>query len=78
MATNPVDEFRINFFDSLIKEETEKVQQLKLQQQNCFHHYSLVIDTYQGEYQLRACSKCGHTAVRRISVWEGSKACVIS
>jgi hypothetical protein len=38
----------------------------------------MILTTHPNGYQTRACNKCEHVAMKRVTVWEGSKACVIS
>jgi hypothetical protein len=73
MIKNEVDEFRNNFFNNLIKDEKEKERALKLAQANCFHNYNIMSLVNEGGYQTRTCSKCGHSALKNIRVWEGTK-----
>lgn len=75
---DPIDQFRSNFYDQLIKEETKKANDEKLKQANCYHQYTIIDQEFQEAYQQRTCAKCGHSAVKRIQVWEGSKRCIIS
>ena len=72
-----VDQFRSDFFDHVIQVETEKEQQRKRQQANCAHTYTIIGQSHSGTYQQRTSSKCDHSAVRRIQVWEGTKRCII-
>jgi len=74
---NEIDKFRENFFDTVIEIEKKKEQDDKLAQANCFHNYNLIGPIYSKSYQLRMCSKCRHSAVKRIEVWEGTKHCSI-
>ena len=72
-----INRFRQNFFDTVIEIEQKKEQEEKLVQSKCFHTYTIIGNTYSGTYQHRTCSKCGHSAVRTLKVWNGTK-CVIS
>lgn len=80
MNINPVDEFRNAFFEKLIKEEKEKERAQQLAQKNCFHNYNIMGIPSQTGYQERTCSKCGHSALKSIRIWEGTKNgnCVIA
>jgi hypothetical protein len=80
MIKNEVDEFRKNFFDKLIKEEKEKEKATILAQKNCYHNYNLLGLIKENGYQERTCSKCGHSALKSLKVWEGTKNgnCIIS
>ena len=80
MNINPVDKFRNDFFEKLIKEEKEKEQAKIMAQKHCFHNYNVMGIVNQSGYQERSCSKCGHSAIKSIRVWNGSKngECVIS
>jgi hypothetical protein len=62
---NPIDEFRSAFFQKLI-------------QSKCFHLYNIIDETFSNTHQQRTCSKCGHSLIKRINVWEGSKSCIIA
>jgi len=73
MIKNEVDEFRNAFFAKLIEEEKAKERALKLAQANCFHKYDLMGLITPNRYQHRTCSKCGHSALKSINVWEGTK-----
>ena len=73
MNVNEVDKFRNDFFEKLIKDEKEKERALKLAQANCFHNYNIMSLVNEGGYQTRTCSKCGHSALKNIRVWEGTK-----
>jgi hypothetical protein len=75
---NPVDKFRTDFFEKLVKEETAKENAKRLAQKNCFHNYNLRGIVTESGYQQRTCSKCGITALKSIRVWEGTKDCTIS
>ena len=76
-----INRFRQAFFDTVIESEQKKEQEERLLQSTCFHLYKIIGETYHRKritYQQRACSKCGHTAIKRLEVWEGSKGCSIS
>ena len=73
MIKNEVDEFRNNFFKNLINDEKKKERELQLAQKNCFHNYNIMSLVNENGYQSRTCSKCGHSALKNIKVWEGSK-----
>jgi hypothetical protein len=72
-----IDKFRENFFDKVIEAEKRKAQEEKRKQATCFHKYEQVEQNTQSEYQYRVCSKCGHSALKRVNVWEGTKRCII-
>jgi hypothetical protein len=80
MNVNEVDKFRNDFFEKLIKEEKEKEKAKIMAQKHCFHNYNMMGIVGANGYQERSCSKCGHTALKSVRVWEGSKNgdCVIS
>lgn len=73
MNINPVDKFRNEFFEKIIKEEKEKEKALEIAQKTCFHNYNIMGITNQNGYQERTCSKCSHSAIKSVRVWEGSK-----
>ena len=68
-----VDAFRNNFFDKLINEQKEKERQTKILQKNCFHNYVITNTTQNINYQERICSKCEHSAIKSVKVWNGTK-----
>jgi hypothetical protein len=80
MNVNEIDKFRNDFFDKVIKDAKEKEQAKKLAQKNCFHKYTLLGVITTAGYQERTCSKCGHSAIKSVRVWEGSKngECIIT
>ena len=73
MNINEIDKFRNDFFDKVIKDAKEKERLKKLAQKTCFHKYSLMGTITAAAYQERTCSKCGHSAIKSVRVWEGSK-----
>lgn len=76
-----INRFRQAFFDNVIESEKKKEQEERLVQTTCFHFYKIVGDTYDSRkitYQHRTCSKCGHSTIKRLEVWEGSKGCLIA
>jgi hypothetical protein len=73
MNINPVDKFRDDFFDKLIREEREKENARIMNQKKCFHTYNLMGILNTSGYQERTCSKCGHSVIKSIRVWEGTK-----
>lgn len=75
---NPIDEFRSAFFQKVIDQEKEQERMEKEMQSKCFHLYNIIDDTFSNTHQQRTCSKCGHSLMKRISVWEGTKKCVIA
>jgi hypothetical protein len=80
MNINEIDKFRNDFFDKLIKEEKEKEKAKIMAQKHCFHNYNLMGIINENGYQERTCSKCGHSALKSVQVWEGTKngSCIIS
>ena len=80
MNINEIDKFRNNFFDKVIKDAKEKERVEKLAQKNCFHKYSVMGAITQAGYQERTCPKCGHSTIKSVRVWEGSKngECIIA
>ena len=75
---NPVDEFRNAFFQKVIDQEKEREREEKEIQSKCFHLYNIIDETFSNTHQQRTCSKCGHSLIKRIEVWEGSKRCIIA
>ena len=80
MNINEIDKFRNDFFDKVIKDAKEKEKAEKLAQKNCFHKYSVMGPITQAGYQERTCPKCGHSTIKSVRVWEGSKngECIIA
>jgi len=78
MNIDPLEKFRNDFFDKLIKDEKEKEKAKQLAQKNCFHSYNLQGEITPNGYQERTCSKCNHTAFKSVRIWEGTKNCIIS
>jgi hypothetical protein len=72
MNINEIDKFRNDFFDKVIKDAKEKEQIKKLAQKNCFHKYTIIGTITPSGYQERTCSKCEHSAIKSVRVWEGS------
>jgi len=71
-----IDKIRNDFLDMVLREEEEKRMKEKLTQTNCYHHYTIIGITYKNgkdNYQERTCSKCSHSDIRSIKVWEGTK-----
>jgi hypothetical protein len=73
MNINEIDKFRNDFFDKVIKDAKDKERVEKLAQKNCFHKYIIMGPITAAGYQERSCSKCGHSSIKSIRVWEGSK-----
>ena len=73
-----IDRFRQNFFDTVIQIEEKKEREEKHAQSICYHSYTIIGNTYSKLYQHRTCSKCGHSAVRHVKVWNGTKGCIIA
>jgi peptide subunit release factor 1 (eRF1) len=73
-----IDKFRNSVLDKIIETETLKEQKEKAKQRMCHHSYDLIGNIYSKRYQHRQCSKCGHSAMKRIEVWEGTKTCIIA
>ena len=72
-----INRFREAFFDSVIESEKKKEQEQKALQRKCFHHYSILDETYERRgimYEARTCSKCGHAVVKR----RGTASCLVS
>ncbi len=80
MIKNQNDEFRKAFFDKLIADEKEKTAQTIREQANCSHKYDILSRVTSNGYQSRTCSKCGHSAIKSIKVWNGTRngSCVCS
>lgn len=73
MNIDPLEKFRSEFFDKLIKEEKEKEKAKIIAQKQCFHNYNLRGVITETGYQERTCSKCGHSALKSLKVWEATK-----
>jgi hypothetical protein len=71
MNINEIDKFRADFFDKVIKDAKEKENAKKLAQKNCFHTYTVMGHITNTSYQERTCSKCEHSAIKSVRVWQG-------
>ena len=69
MRVNEIDKFRQDFFDKVIADEKEKERILKEKQRKCFHTYNIMGLTGPNGYQERTCSKCGHSDIKSLRVW---------
>lgn len=82
MYTNEIDKFRQDFFNKVIADEKEKERVLKEKQRKCFHTYNIMGLIGPNGYQERTCSKCEHSDVKSIRIWNntrlsGSSDCII-
>ena len=57
--TDPIDDFRNNFFNKLESEKKQKEIELKRVQKNCMHKYTKFI-SYNKEFNIAVCEKCNH------------------
>ena len=71
MNINEIDKFRNDFLDTIIKDAKEKENAKKLAQKNCFHKYTITGPKTPSGYQERTCSKCEHSAIKSVKVWQG-------
>lgn len=78
MIRNEIDDFRQQFFEKVIADQQQKDKEEKRKQAECFHLFNMIGLISPNGYQERTCSKCGLTAIKRVQVWEGTKACTIS
>ena len=60
MYSDPLEDFRSNFYKMLEDEKIEKERELKRKQKNCFHKYTKTIP-YNSVLLLGVCKKCSHT-----------------
>lgn len=77
---NPVDKFRNDFFEKLIKEEKEKEKAVIAAQKRCNHTFDILARPDTNGYQQRSCSKCGFSTTKSTRVWDATKygQCVIA
>lgn len=78
MIRNEIDDFRTQFFDNVIQAEKEKEAERERKQKACYHLYDIIYPVNANGYQFRTCSKCEFTAYKKLTVWEGTKRCVVS
>jgi len=73
-----VDKFRNDFFEKVIKQEKEREKALQFAQKQCFHTY-ITENVYANGYEQRTCSKCAHSTIKHIRVWNAKNGqCTIS
>jgi len=78
MIRNEIDDFRQAFFQTIIDKEIEDTRLLKQKQRTCFHTFKATDPPNAKGYQTRTCSKCELSDCKKVTVWEGTKNCVIS
>ena len=59
MYSDPLEDFRTNFYKMIEDEKIEKQKELKRKQKNCFHKYTKTIP-YSSVLVLGVCKKCSH------------------
>jgi hypothetical protein len=59
IKTDPLEDFRNNFYKNLEDEKIKKEKTLKLKQKYCFHKYSRFIP-YNENFTLASCERCNH------------------
>lgn len=59
MYSDPLEDFRNNFFKKLEDEKIQKEIELKRVQKNCMHKYTKSI-SYNNEFSIAMCEKCKH------------------
>ena len=63
-----IDEIRNNFFETIKKEEEEKVKKIEEKQSHCWHTFvSCSRASADGKYQRFSCKKCGYSCTKNIS-----------
>jgi hypothetical protein len=59
MYSDPLEDFRNNFFQKLESEKKQKEIELKRVQKNCLHKYTR-ITPYNEHYSIASCERCKH------------------
>ena len=59
MYSDPLEDFRNNFFQKLEDEKIQKEIELKRKQKNCLHKYTR-ITPYNDIYSIVSCERCKH------------------
>ena len=57
--SDPIEEFRNNFFKKVEDDRIKKERELKRIQKNCFHKYSKFVQ-YNDTLNLAVCELCSH------------------
>uniref|UniRef100_A0A6C0D6W8 Uncharacterized protein n=1 Tax=viral metagenome TaxID=1070528 RepID=A0A6C0D6W8_9ZZZZ len=57
--TDPIDDFRNNFYKKLEEEKKQKEIELKRVQKNCMHKYTIIVP-YNNDYSIASCVRCNH------------------
>jgi hypothetical protein len=57
--TDPIDDFRNNFYKKLDEEKKQKERELKHKQKNCWHKYTRFFK-YNDNYSITVCEVCNH------------------
>lgn len=65
MYSDPLEEFRTNFYKMIEDERIEKERQTKKKQKNCFHKYSKTLP-YNSVLTIALCEKCAHAKFIKI------------
>lgn len=65
MYSDPLEDFRNNFYKMLENERIEKERILKRKQKNCLHSYSKMLQ-YNSVLNLVVCEKCAHAKFVKI------------
>lgn len=65
ILTDPLEDFRNNFFKMLEDEKLEKEKELKRKQKICFHKYTRFVN-YNEKNRIAVCEKCNHAKWCRI------------
>lgn len=66
MYSDPLEDFRSNFYKMIEDEKIEKERELKRKQKNCFHKYTKTIP-YNSVLLLGVCEKCTHAKLVSIN-----------
>jgi hypothetical protein len=59
MYSDPLEDFRNNFFQKLESEKRQKEIELKRKQKNCLHKYTRTTP-YNDIYSIVSCERCKH------------------
>ena len=57
--TDPIDDFRNNFYKKLDEEKKQKERELNYKQKNCWHRYTHFFK-YNDNYSITVCEVCKH------------------
>jgi len=65
MNTDPIEDFRNNFYKKVEDEKRQKEYELKRKQKNCFHKYTRFVP-YNQSLSIAVCEQCNHAKFLKI------------